>query len=151
MIKKWVREELMAEDNWADKTTVYKIPNTSSGGARVYRVKTASSEYLLGLFQEGTRRFEILRGMPRSAGHEIDLRYGDPRIGDDSLYALPPEQWSGKRIDMAGTKTSAVESAREETNSVQTDVISRTLLLPPSPPPREAPPSPYQCGARRVH
>ena len=94
-------------------------------------MKTQSSTYVVGLFDLGSARpFAMMRGMSQGMGHEIDLRDSDPRIGDVSLFEMPPAQWVGQRIDMAGTKTSPVASAVEEKNPVHTDTLIRTLMQP---------------------
>ena len=121
------------EDNWADKTSVaFVIPKrVNDDGTRVFHVKTQSSSYVLGFFDIGGQRpFAMMRGMSQGMGHEIDLRDSDPRVGDASLLATPPEQWIGARIDMAGTKTSPVASATEEKNPVRTQTMIRTLMQP---------------------
>ncbi len=121
------------EDNWADKTSVaFVIPKRANDDStRVFHVKTLSSSYVLGFFDIGGKRpFAMMRGMSQSMGHEIDLRDSDPRVGEASLFATPPEQWIGARIDMAGTKTSPVASATEEKNPVHTQTMIRTLMQP---------------------
>jgi len=120
------------EDNWADKTSVgFVIQKTKDNSTRVFHVKTQSSSYVLGFFGlGGARPFAMMRGMSSGMGHEIDLRDSDPRVGERSLLATPVSEWMGQRIDMAGTKTSAIATANEETNPVHTDTLIRTLMQP---------------------
>lgn len=121
------------EPEWADKTSVGFVldQRVDASTTRVFRVKTQSSNYVLGFFAlDTTRPFALMRGLSKGIGHEIDLRDAAPRIGDHSLFELPPDQWVGLRIDMAGTTTSTVASAAEETNPEHSQTIVRTLLQP---------------------
>jgi 6-pyruvoyltetrahydropterin/6-carboxytetrahydropterin synthase len=83
---------------------------------KVYRLKTLSSEYHLGVFagESGHRPCAILRGLSRGLGQLIDLQDSAPLIGGKSLFGIPPEKWIGKSLEMGTATTSPIQSVEEE-------------------------------------
>jgi hypothetical protein len=117
-------------------------------GWSVYRVRTASSRYVVGLFRggRGQRRCAILRGTSRSAG-ELDVQDSDPRIGDRSLFEVVPAFWPGDSLQIGTACTSRVVSVEEERDP---EVVSSITRVGPAPaPPRNSSSeawSPYPLG-----
>jgi len=82
----------------------------------VYRVITESSVYILGFHEERGRRYVVVRGLPGTDREHVVLRDSDPRIGDASMFALPPDQWVGKPMEVATMTSSEVTAVMLETD-----------------------------------
>lgn len=82
----------------------------------VYRVKTRSSEYLIGIHEADGRRFAIVRGMPGSDRESSVARDSDPRVGGHSMFELPLDQWPGKMLEVATMTTSPIVLATVESD-----------------------------------
>ena len=74
----------------------------------VYRVRTQSSMYILGIHEVRGRKFVIVRGEPGSDREHVVVRDSDPRIGEQSLFEVPPEQWIGKSLEVATMTSSQI-------------------------------------------
>lgn len=120
----------------------------------VYRVKTRSSEYLIGVHEHEGRRFAIIRGAPGTEREKTVARDSDPRVGGHSLFELPLAQWPGKILEIATLTTSPITSAVVETDARAIAAVgegavpveqgrspwARPQPAPPAPPPVAHPP-----------
>jgi hypothetical protein len=82
----------------------------------VYRVKTVSSEYLVGIHEQRGRKFVIVRGAEGTDREHVVVRDSDPRVGDRSMFELPIAEWPGRVLEVATMTTSTVESVVVETD-----------------------------------
>jgi hypothetical protein len=82
----------------------------------VYRVKTRSSEYIVGVHEQRGRRFVIVRGAPGTDREHVVVRDSDPRVGDRSLFELPIAEWPGQVLEVATMTSSAIESVTAESD-----------------------------------
>jgi hypothetical protein len=82
----------------------------------VYRVRTRSSEYLVGVHELRGRKFVVVRGEPGTDREHVVVRDSDPRIGDRSLFEVPIEQWPGQVLEVAMMTSSAIEAVVVETD-----------------------------------
>jgi len=62
----------------------------------VYRVTTESSIYILGFHEERGRAFVVVRGLPGTDREHLVIRDSDPRIGQASMFELPPKHGSAR-------------------------------------------------------
>ncbi|MGQ0503726.1 MAG: hypothetical protein ACT4TC_00245 [Myxococcaceae bacterium] len=139
------------------KTVVMSL---SEVGWTVYRVRTASSEYHLGLFAGGMgrRQCAVLRGMSHGLGRSVDMQDSAPLVGGKSLFEVPPSEWIGKQLEIGTTTTSPVRSVDEERDrGIVTSITSaaslavadsqqqpaRTYVRPVQPAPPESEWAPY--------
>ncbi len=76
----------------------------------VYRVQTESSTYIVAQHEERGRKYVVVRGQPGTDREHVVVRDSDPRIGDLSLFDVPPAEWVGKPLEIATMKTSNVVS-----------------------------------------
>ena len=86
------------------------------GAIAVYRVTTESSVYIVGFHEERGRRLVIVRGQPGTDREHVVIRDSDPRIGEHSMFAVPPEDWIGKLMEVATMTSSAVVAVIVETD-----------------------------------
>lgn len=82
----------------------------------VYRVKTRSSEYIVGIHEQRGRKFVIVRGQPGTDREHVVARDSDPRIGEHSLFDVPLDQWPGRTLEVATMTSSTIESVTVETD-----------------------------------
>ena len=80
----------------------------------VYRVTTASNVYILGFHEERGRKYVVVRGLPGTDREHLVLRDSDPRIGDASMFAVPPHAWIGKHMEIATMSSSEVTAVAIE-------------------------------------
>jgi hypothetical protein len=80
----------------------------------VYRVKTLSSEYLVGFHEQRGRKFVIVRGAPGSDREHVVVRDSDPRVGDHSMFELPIAEWPGRVLEVATMTSSKIEAVTAE-------------------------------------
>jgi hypothetical protein len=80
----------------------------------VYRVKTRSSEYLVGVHEQRGRRFAIVRGAPGTDREHVVVRDSDPRIGERSLFDVPIAEWPGQVLEVATMTSSTIEAVIAE-------------------------------------
>jgi hypothetical protein len=80
----------------------------------VYRVKTLSSEYIVGFHEQRGRKFVIVRGALGTDREHVVVRDSDPRVGDHSMFELPIEEWPGRVLEVATMTSSAIESVAAE-------------------------------------
>lgn len=105
-------------------------------GWTVYRVRTASSHYHLGVFEGGMgkRRCAVLRGMSGGLGRAVDLQDSAPLIGGVSLFEVPPSGWIGKQLEIGTATTSPIQAVDEESDrTVITSITSGASLAPSGP------------------
>lgn len=76
----------------------------------VYRVKTRSSEYLVGFHEQRGRKFVIVRGAPGTDREHVVARDSDPRVGDQSMFDLPIAEWPGRVLEVATMTSSTIEA-----------------------------------------
>ena len=82
----------------------------------VVRVITASNVYILGFHEERGRKYVVVRGLPGTDREHLVLRDSDPRIGDASMFELPPHTWIGKHMEIATMSSSEVTAVAIETD-----------------------------------
>lgn len=82
----------------------------------VVRVITESSVYILGFHEERGRKYVVVRGLPGTDREHVVLRDSDPRIGDASMFELPPHDWVGKNMEIATMTSSEVTAVMPETD-----------------------------------
>src|SRR5215475_9102618 len=80
----------------------------------VYRVITESSVYILGFHEERGRKYVVVRGLPGTDREHLVLRDSDPRIGDASMFEVPPHAWVGKHMEIATMSSSEVTAVALE-------------------------------------
>lgn len=118
----------------------------------VYRVTTESSIYILGFHEERGRAFVVVRGLPGTDREHLVIRDSDPRIGQASMFELPPEAWVGEVMQVATMTSSTVTAVAVETDraaiaSVGGDTPSaRSSWARPTAPGAQAPGSPRPPG-----
>jgi hypothetical protein len=76
----------------------------------VYRVKTQSSEYIIGFHEQRGRKFVIVRGAMGTDREHVVVRDSDPRVGDHSMFELPITEWPGHVLEVATMTSSTIES-----------------------------------------
>lgn len=95
------------------KTVFLDIRQAASA---VYRVTTESSVYIIGFHEERGRKFVMVRGLPGTDREHVVIRDSDPRIGEASMFELPPDAWIGKLMEVATMTSSAVTAVAVETD-----------------------------------
>ncbi len=82
--------------------------------ADVVRVTTAQSLYFVAFHNERGRRYVVVRGQEGSDREHVVVRDSDPRIGDQSMFDLPIEQWVGQVMEIATMRTSVITKTEME-------------------------------------
>jgi hypothetical protein len=82
--------------------------------AEVYRVQTETSIYYVSFHEERGRKYVVVRGAPGTDREHVVVRDSDPRVGEHSMFELPPGDWIGKAMDVASMRTSPITSVRKE-------------------------------------
>ncbi|HEX2688913.1 MAG TPA: hypothetical protein VHN14_19960 [Kofleriaceae bacterium] len=82
----------------------------------VYRVKTQSSEYILGIHEQRGRKFVIVRGQPGTDREHVVVRDSDPRIAERSLFEVPIAEWPGQVLEVATMTSSVIAAVVAETD-----------------------------------
>lgn len=95
-----------------------------SGASSVVRVRTQSSVYLIGFHESKGRKYVVVRGLPGTDRENMVVRDSDPRIGGESLFDVPHEQWAGKELEIATVVTSPVIDAERETDLMSIALVS---------------------------
>lgn len=90
----------------------------------VYRVKTQSSVYIVGIHEVRGRKFVIVRGEPGGDREHVVVRDSDPRIGEHSLFELTVDQWPGKSLEVATMTSSLIVSVETERDQVAIHAVS---------------------------
>ena len=127
----------------------------------VYRVTTRASVYLLGFHEQRGRRFVIARGAPGTDREAVVVRDSDPRIGEHSLFEVPPAAWIGHALEIATMTSSPVVSVVDERDPVAISAVgvdghvqpnpwARPVPEPSAPPGFAAPRPPYFPGTPRI-
>lgn len=125
---------------------------------QVYRVRTGSSSYTVGVYEYEGRRFAVMRGQSKNLGGHVDLRDSDPKVEGRSLFEVPPSEWVGKSLEIGTATTSrVVEVQRERDSDILTNITRIQVLAPAAPAPTvkkaqaapepkyEEPPYPENC------
>lgn len=84
----------------------------------VYRVKTRSSEYIVGIHEQRGRKLVVVRGKPGTDREHVIARDSDPRIGDRSLFDVPVSDWPGLVLEVATMTSSTIDSVVVEADPV---------------------------------
>jgi hypothetical protein len=90
----------------------------------VYRVKTRSSEYIVGIHEVRGRKFVVVRGQPGTDREHVTARDSDPRIGDHSLFEVPIDDWPGRTLEVATMTSSPIEAVVVETDPAAIHAVS---------------------------
>lgn len=124
-----------------------------SGASSVIRVHTKSSVYLIGLHEARGRKYVVVRGLPGTDRENVVVRDSDPRIGGDSLFEVPHDQWIGKELEVATIVTTPVVSVEQERDPAAIASVSggnnpwaRPQAEHVAPPPPAAPYPPVPGG-----
>jgi hypothetical protein len=80
----------------------------------IYRVQTESSVYVVAFHEERGRKYVVVRGQAGTDREHVVVRDSDPRIGEQSLFDVPPADWVGQPLEIATMKTSNVVSVHRE-------------------------------------
>lgn len=114
----------------SERTCIMMV--SSEAGWIVYRVRTASSEYHLGVFSGGwgKRACAVLRGRSRGGmGETIDVQDSAPLVGGESLFSAAPSSWVGRTLEIGTVTTSPIRSVEEERDrSIVTAITTRENL-----------------------
>jgi len=126
------------DDDRCEKTVIGKV--SVEAGWHIYRLRTKNSQYSLGLRLEG-KRVAALRRLS-SGAQDINVRDTAPMIGGIVAFDVPPEQWAGKVLEVAGVSTSPIVSiTRESDVNVITELTSPGAIamtrVQPTPAPRQ--------------
>ena len=98
---------------------------------QVYRVQTESSVYHVAIHDEHGRKTVIVRGQAGTDREHVVIRDSDPRIGDRSLFDVPPVEWVGKIMEVATMTTSAITSVYREGDPLPPDMTVRPRVPAP--------------------
>jgi hypothetical protein len=123
---------------------------------QVYRVRTGSSSYTVGVYEYEGRRFAVMRGQSKNLGGHVDLRDSDPKVEGRSLFEVLPSEWVGKSLEIGTATTSRVVEVQQERDpAIVTNITRIQVLAPPVPTARKAqaapepeykePPYPENC------
>lgn len=112
----------------------------------VYRVKTRSSEYIIGVHEQRGRKFVIVRGQAGTDREHVVVRDSDPRIGERSLFDVPVAEWPGHVLEVATMTSSAIEVVVVETDPAAIAAVGLDGKLEKSPWARPGPDAPSQAG-----
>lgn len=112
----------------------------------VYRVKTLSSEYIVGFHEQRGRKFVIVRGAPGTDREHVVVRDSDPRVGDSSMFELPIAEWRGRVLEVATMTSSTIESVTPEGNPQVIAAVGVDGKLEGSPWARPGTPPPASGG-----
>ena len=113
----------------------------------MYRVKTQASVYIVGIHEARGRKFVIVRGEPGTDREHVVVRDSDPRIGERSLFEVPPQQWPGQALEVATMTSSNIVSVEVENDpAIVAAVGIDGHLAQPSPWARPNPNAPAQPG-----
>lgn len=112
----------------------------------VYRVKTQSSEYIIGVHEQRGRKFVIVRGQAGTDREHVVVRDSDPRIGERSLFDVPVAEWPGHVLEVATMTSSAIEVVVVETDPAAIAAVGLDGKLEKSPWARPGPDAPSQAS-----
>jgi hypothetical protein len=90
----------------------------------VYRVKTQASTYIIGVHEDGGRRFVVVRGEPNTDRENVVLRDTEPRIGDQLLFDVPHAEWPGRTLQIATMTSSTIIEAAIENDPASVAMVS---------------------------
>lgn len=126
------------------------------GASVVYRVQTQQSTYLVGVHEEGGRRYVVVRGEPGSERENIVLRDTDPRIGSRSLFDVPLAEWIGRQLQVTTMTSSPILAAQVEGDPVLVAMVSggdpqRVAGYGPPPAGMSHTPAIAQVGVKGTH
>ncbi|MBV8763126.1 MAG: hypothetical protein JO257_37920 [Deltaproteobacteria bacterium] len=97
----------------------------------VYRVQTESSVYHLAIHEEHGKKTCIVRGQAGSDRENVVIRDSDPRIGDRSLFDVPPVEWVGKILEVATMRTSPITFVHREGDPLPPEANMKTRVNAP--------------------
>src|SRR5262249_50628513 len=100
----------------------------------VVRVQTESSVYIVAFHEQRGRRCVVVRGAAGTDREHVVVRDSDPRIGDQSLFDVPIEQWPGQIMEVATMRTSPIVAATREADPTGTSFPDRVLVKVAPPP-----------------
>ncbi len=97
----------------------------------VYRLQTESSVYHLAIHEEHGKKTVILRGQAGSDRENVVVRDTDPRIGERSLFDVPPAGWVGEVLEVATMKTSPIVSVHREGDPLPPEAVVKPRVAAP--------------------
>ena len=98
---------------------------------QVYRVQTESSVYHVAIHEEHGKKTVIVRGQAGTDRENVVIRDSDPRIGDRSLFDVPPVEWVGNVLEVATMTTSPIISVYREGDPLPPEAIVRPRVTAP--------------------
>jgi hypothetical protein len=127
----------------------------------VYRVTTQASIYIIGFHELHGRKYVIARGAPGTDREAVVVRDSDPRVGEHSLFEVPPQDWVGKSLEIATMTSSPVTGVVQERDPVAIAAVgvdghlkkspwARPDAEPTEPPGFTAPRPPFYPEAPRM-
>lgn len=99
----------------------------------VYRVKTQSSEYIVGFHEQRGRKFVVVRGQSGTDREHVVARDSDPRIGERSMFDVPITEWPGQVLEVATMTSSTIEAVVVETDPAMIAAVGVDGKLEQSP------------------
>ena len=127
----------------------------------VYRVTTQASIYIIGFHELHGRKYVIARGAPGTDREAVVVRDSDPRVGEFSLFEVPPQDWVGKSLEIATMTSSPVTGVVQERDPVAIAAVgvdghvkkspwARPEATPTEPPGFTAPRPPFYPESPRM-
>jgi hypothetical protein len=98
----------------------------------VYRVQTESNVYHIAIHEERGRKYVVLRGQAGSDREHVVVRDSDPRVGDRSLFDVPPGEWAGEILEVATMRTSPVVSVHREGDPLPAESTAKPRIAGPT-------------------
>ncbi len=115
------------------RSTVYG--DLKQRAVAVYRVMTQASTYTVAFHDARGRRFVVVRS--EAPGREATLlRDSDPRIGEHSLFEVPPASWVNRCLEIATMTSSPVQTVIGETDPALLAAVGHFGAAPASTPER---------------
>ena len=113
------------------KTVFHDIQRAA---AEIVRVQTESSVYFVAFHNERGRRFVVVRGQAGTDREHVVVRDSDPRIGEQSMFDVPIEQWPGQVMEVATMRTSTITSVSREPDPSGTSFPEKVFVKVDPPP-----------------
>lgn len=116
------------------ETMVFGAPTRRTEAWRVYRIRTANSEYELEVQEPGAgRRCTVLTKLAGEAAVQ-SFEDSQPRVGERCLYEVSPLEWMGQPLAVGTACTTPIQSVdfvRHAPLRTQRAPSSATMAFPP--------------------
>lgn len=137
------------------ETMVFGAPTRRTEAWRVYRIRTANSEYELEVQEPGAgRRCTVLTKLAGEAAVQ-SFEDSQPRVGERCLYDVSPLEWMGQPLAVGTACTTPIQSVdfvrhaplRTQRASNATMIFPQSGSRAPNPAPAQAAPAPASSSA----